>query len=158
MYLNSLQYNGSTYLAITSDELLAKGVPEEVIVQQMHIDLGRQIDSAAGLARAAFVSDGAHIDQEYLLAKQDAGDWLAGGKDEGAIPASVADHMAMTGQSAEEAAQEIVATAGQWEQALGAIRSLRLGGKSAVRKTVTIDAAFQAARDAITQLNAFRPQ
>ena len=48
---------------------------------------------------------------------------------------------------AEAAAQEIVATAEAWETALREIRQLRLGGKAAVRKAETIEAAEAAAKD-----------
>ncbi|WP_159176388.1 MULTISPECIES: hypothetical protein [Halomonadaceae] len=119
--------------------------------------MSTRIDTAAGNARAAFVSPGSYIDQEYLLAKQEAGEWLANGKDETAIPSSVSDHMAMFGVSAEAAAQEIVATAEAWETALRDIRNLRLGGKAAVQRADTIEAAEEAAQQTIEQLNRYRP-
>ena len=66
--------------------------------------------------------------------------------------------MAMFDVGAEQAAQEIVETAAQWEQALTLIRRARLGGKAVVRAAETIEAKEQAAQDAIAALNAIRPQ
>jgi len=132
-------------------------IPMPNLLKAAIIQLGVSIDTAAGSARAAFVSTGSYIEQEYQLAKQEASEWLANGKDEAAIPSSVSDHMAMFGVGAEASATEIVATAEQWEQALATIRSARLGGKSAVRSAETIEAAEQAAQAAIAQLKAIRP-
>ena len=132
-------------------------LPLDKLLNAVNAQLNDEIDTAAGNARAAFVSPGSYIDQEYLLAKQEASEWLAGGKDEAAIPSSVQDHIDMFGVSAEAAAQEIVATAEQWEQALGAIRSTRLGGKAAVQRAGTIEAAEEAAKQAIERLNQYRP-
>lgn len=115
------------------------------------------IDTAAGAARAAFVSPGSYIDQEYLLAKEEAQAWLDNGKNANAIPSSVSDHMVMFEVGAEAAATEIVATAEAWETALREIRQLRLGGKAAVRQAETIEAAEAAAKEAIEQLNRYRP-
>lgn len=157
MKIKQLKHNEVIYSDFLSVDLLEKGVPLEVVMNAAHGQLGIDIDNAAGNARAAFVSPGSYIDQEYLLAKQEASDWLAGGKDETAIPSSVSDHMAMFEVSAEAAAQEIVATAEQWETALREIRNLRLGGKAAVQRADTIEAAEEAAQQAIKQLNLYRP-
>ncbi|MDQ7735518.1 hypothetical protein QT231_22695 [Halomonas sp. SpR1] len=152
-----ISYAGNEHYGLSFEQAAAKGIPNEVIISALNNELGRDIDTVAGNARAAFVSPGSYIDQEYLLAKQEASEWLAGGKDETAIPSSVQDHIDMFGVSAEAAAQEIVATAEQWEQALGAIRSVRLGGKAAVSRAETIEAAEQAAKEAVAALNAIRP-
>jgi hypothetical protein len=132
-------------------------LPNEVIHAALTRLLNHDIDTAAGNARAAFVSPGSYIDQEYLLAKQEAQAWLDNGKDANAIPSSVSDHMAMFEVDPEAAATEIVATAGAWETALRDIRQLRLGGKTAVRQAETIEAAEAAAKAAIEQLNRYRP-
>ena len=157
MQIDKLIYSGITYLNSDDESLIAKGIPVSVVVQAAQAQLGRSIDTAAGKARAAFVSPGNLVEQEYHLAKQEAQAWLDGGKDEAAIPSSVSDHMAMFGVGAEAAATEIVATAEQWEQALATIRSARLGGKAAVRNAETIEAAEQAAKAAIAELNTIRP-
>lgn len=151
-------YEGIKYANSSKDYLRNNGVPESTILNAIKKMLGANIDTAAGAARAAFVSPGSYIDQEYLLAKQEATNWLENGKDESAIPSSVQDHITMFDVDAETAAKEIVATAEQWEQALGAIRSARLGGKSAVSRAATIEEAEAAAQQAIEQLNQYRPQ
>ncbi|QKS26574.1 hypothetical protein [Vreelandella titanicae] len=153
----NMKHNGTTYSEFHHAGLLERGVPIELVKAAAAKVLGRQVDTAAGNARAAFVSPGSYIDQEYLLAKQEASEWLAGGKDEAAIPSSVQDHIDMFGVSAEAAAAEIVATAEQWETALRDIRNLRLGGKAAVQRADTIEAAEEAAQQAIEQLNRYRP-
>ena len=153
----TLSYDGRNYANWSVPDLLAKGVDPAAILSEMHRVLFEKIDTAAGNARAAFVSPGSYIDQEYQLAKQEASDWLANGKIEAEVPSSVQDHIAMFGVSAEVAAQKIVTTAEEWEQALAAIRSVRLGGKSSVRRADTIEAAEQAAQAAIAQLDAIRP-
>lgn len=153
----NIDYNGTRYSNTAVKELLANGIPAEIILNARHAVLNAGIDNAAGNARAAFVSPGSLVEQEYHLAKQEASDWLANGKDESAIPSSVQDHMDMFDVGAETAANEIVTTAAQWEQALATIRRARLGGKTAVRSAETIEAAEQAAQAAIAQLNAIRP-
>ncbi|WP_193092393.1 hypothetical protein [Halomonas colorata] len=155
MHLEKVVYNGKITIGVSTHNT---SIPLEALLPAAQKQLGENIDTAAGKARAAFVSPGSYIDQEYLLAKQEASEWLAGGKDEAAIPSSVQDHIEMFGVSAEAAAQEIVATADQWETALRDIRNLRLGGKAAVQRADTIEAAEEAAQQAIEQLNKYRPQ
>ncbi|MBT2784806.1 MULTISPECIES: hypothetical protein [unclassified Halomonas] len=157
MLISSVKHDGKIFVSTSDAELKAAGVPLGVVVDAAQAQLGRKIDTAAGNARAAFVSPGSYIDQEYLLAKQEASEWLASGKDEAAIPSSVQDHIDMFGVSAEAAAQEIVATAEAWETALRDIRNLRLGGKAAVQRADTIEAKEEAAQQAIEQLNRYRP-
>lgn len=153
----TLTHNGVRYADWDIGSLVAHGVPSLKVLDAVRIELNRNIDAIAGTARAAFVSPGSYIDQEYLLAKQEAKAWLDGGKDESAIPSSVEDHIVMFDVSAEVAAKEIVATAAQWEEALTLIRRARLGGKGDVRNAETIEAAEAAAKDAIAALNAIRP-
>lgn len=154
MYIPAVKHEGKLYLGV---DVASSHLPASTLLKAAAAALGNEIDTAAGNARAAFVSPGSYIDQEYLLAKQEAGEWLANGKDETAIPSSVSDHMAMFEVSAEAAAQEIVATAEQWETALRDIRNLRLGGKAAVQRADTIEAAEEAAQQTIEQLNRYRP-
>lgn len=155
MLISNIKHEGKEYWNIDTDNF--KKVPLSTMLKAAINVLGKDIDTAAGKARTAFVSPGSYIDQEYLLAKQEATDWLANGKDESAIPSSVQDHISMFDVDAETAATEIVATAEQWEQALGAIRSARLGGKATVSRATTIEEAEEAAQQAIEQLNQYRP-
>ena len=127
------------------------------LVDSATAQLGRDIDTAAGNARAAFVSPGALIEQEYLVAQRAAETWLNDGADANAVPPSVQDHADVYNVTPQEAAIEIVATAAQWEQVMQQVRHLRMQGKAAVRAADTIDAAEQAAQQTIEQLNRFRP-
>ncbi|BCB61595.1 hypothetical protein HaloA020_22960 [Halomonas sp. A020] len=154
MIISSVSHNGNSYWNVDS---ATTTLPTDVILHAGQQKLNQHIDTAAGNARAAFVSPGSYIDQEYLLAKQEAQAWLDSGKDANAIPSSVSDHMAMFEVGAETAATEIVATAEAWETALREIRQLRLGGKASVRQAETIEAAEAAAKEAIEQLNRYRP-
>lgn len=154
MLIPSVKHEGKTYIGVDTGET---SLPLSALLPAAVKALSETIDIAAGNARAAFVSPGSYIDQEYLLAKQEASEWLAGGKEETAIPSSVQDHIEMFGVSAQAAAQEIVATAEAWETALRDIRNLRLGGKAAVQRADTIEAAEEAAQQAIDQLNLYRP-
>ncbi|GGW45081.1 hypothetical protein [Vreelandella hamiltonii] len=153
----NINYSGNNYSNINADQAQELGIPETIIKEAVFQKVSRDIDNAAGNARAAFVSPGSYIDQEYLLAKEEAQAWLDNGKNANAIPSSVSDHMAMFEVGAEAAATEIVATAEAWETALREIRQLRLGGKAAVRQAETIEAAEAAAKEAIEQLNRYRP-
>lgn len=154
MIIEKIEHNGATHWNVDTGET---GIPLPVLIFAVQQQLGRDIDTAAGNARASFVSPGSYIDQEYLLAKQEAQAWLDNGKDANAIPSSVSDHMAMFEVGAEAAATEIVATAEAWETALREIRQLRLGGKAAVSRAETIEEAEAAAEQAIEQLNRYRP-
>lgn len=154
MVISEVKHSGATHFNVDSTET---DLPLSSVMSAAKIQLGKNIDTAAGTARASFVSPGSYIDQEYLLAKTEAQAWLDGGKDPNAIPSSVQDHMDMFGVGAETAANEIVTTAAQWEHALGLIRRARLGGKAALRAAETIEAAEQAAQSAIAELNGIRP-
>lgn len=154
MMIDRLTHEGRSYWNVDTS---TAGLPANTILKAARKKLEADIDTAAGSARSRFVSPGSYIDQEYLLAKQEAQAWLDGGKDESAIPSSVEDHIAMFDVSAEVAAQEIVATAAQWEEALTLIRRVRLGGKGDVRNAETIEAVEAAAQDAIAALSEIRP-
>ncbi|WP_447894241.1 hypothetical protein [Vreelandella sp. GE22] len=155
MRIQKVSFEGNTFYNV---DTLDEKIPKQVLMKAYADQLCNEIDTAAGSARAAFVSPGSYIDQEYLLAKQEATDWLANGKDAKAIPSSVQDHITMFEVKAEAAAKAIIATAEQWETALRGIRKLRLGGKAAVQRAETIEAAEEAAHQAIEQLKQYRPQ
>lgn len=90
------------------------------------------IDAAAGEARAAFVSIGWGVAEEYRIAKAEADAWIAAGKPADAVPPSVAVWAQARGWTAEQAAQDILETEAAWMAALAAIRQARLLGKAAV--------------------------
>ncbi|MGM0985420.1 MAG: hypothetical protein ACQEXI_00320 [Pseudomonadota bacterium] len=155
----SVKYNGREYTDAENGApgLVSSGVPAEVVLEALHAQLSRSIDTAAGKARNAFVSPGELIEQEYQLAKREAKEWLDAGADESDVPTCVKDHADSFDVSVSEAANEIVTTGEAWEQAMRDIRTLRLKGKAAVRAADTIEGAEQAAQAAIAELNAIRP-
>lgn len=155
MRIDKVVHEGKTFFNVGSKE---SSLPQAVLLKAITAQLGETIDTAAGNARAAFVSPGSYIDQEYLLAKQEALTWVEKGKDESDVPSSVADHMAMFEVGAEEAATVIIETAEQWEQALTLVRRARLAGKAAVRSADSIEDAKQAAQAAIAELDTIRPE
>lgn len=155
MHLEKVVYNGKIHIGVSTADT---SLPLSALLPAAQKQLGDDIDTAAGNARAAFVSPGSYIDQEYLLAKQEALTWVEQGKDESDVPSSVADHMAMFDVGAKEAANVIIETAEQWEQALTLVRRARLAGKAAVRDADSIEAAEQAAQTSIVELEAIRPE
>lgn len=116
------------------------------------------IDAAAGEARAAFVSVGWGVEEEYRLAKAETDAWIAAGKPADAVPPSVAVWAQARGWTAEQAAQDILDTEAAWMAALAAIRQARLLGKAAVDAAAD-DADFDAvAAPYIAQLAAIAEQ
>jgi hypothetical protein len=104
-----------------------------------------QIDVAAGSARAAWVSKGAHLDAEYLRAVEQAEAYQA--DPDGSYPALQADidagtqdpRLGRTVQTLAEAADLILYTRGVWMAALDQIRATRLSAKAAVRAATTAE-------------------
>lgn len=137
--------------------LVNLGVPEEDAFSAFLVYLERAIDTAAGNARAAFVSPGALVEQEYKLIQQEAESWLEAGADETKVPGYLQAHLDAYGGTARQAVDAILGKAAQLNEALMHIRTLRMQGKAAVRTAETIDAAEQAAQQAIEQLNRFPP-
>lgn len=152
------QYNVDGLLLINYDTAEnAFGIAETALITAAHSQLNRTIDTAAGNARAAFVSPGALVEQEYKLIQQEADAWLEAGADETKVPGYLQAHLDAYGGTAQQAVDAILGKAAQLNEALMHIRSLRMQGKAAVRAAETIDAAEQAAQQAIAQLNRFRP-
>lgn len=89
------------------------------------------IDQAAGNARVAFISKGLLIEEEYRLAKTQAEQWIADGKPS-KVPDAVQSWAEAADVSPEEAANDIAATAQNWELALASVRQARLTGKAAL--------------------------
>lgn len=90
------------------------------------------IDAAAGEARAAFVSVGWGVEEEYRLAKAETDAWIAAGKPADAVPDSIAVWAQARGWTAEQAATDILQAEQLWTSMLLAIREQRLLGKGAV--------------------------
>ncbi|MFC4699395.1 hypothetical protein ACFO4O_04380 [Glaciecola siphonariae] len=105
----------------------------------LHVDFIRNkkqardlIDQAAGRARMRFVSQGLLIDQEYLIAEQEAKEWIAAGSDVNNVPETLDSWVAASGMTETAAASNITSTSAQFRGAIKSIRRIRLTGKKAV--------------------------
>lgn len=116
-----------------------------------------RIDRAAGKARARYVSAGELVEQEYLQAKRATEAWRADGSPAGDIPADIQVWADAAGMTAEQAAQDIEATAAGWAQVLTAIRQIRLSGKSAIDAAPDATDYSDTAAPYIAQLDALQP-
>lgn len=104
------------------------------------------IDRHADVLRLVIVGDPVRV-EEYRLARDEAAAYIAAGY-AGAVPPTVQDWATAKTWTAQQAADDIAATAQAWESALYAIRSIRLIGKESVRSAAT-DSAAQTAYDAV---------
>lgn len=114
-----------------------------------------QIDQACGVKRAATVSPGTYIEEEYRRAYEDALAYKAIGYT-GGVPASVQSWATVAGLTAQQAADDIIATRDGFMALLDAIRTIRLNGKAAVDAAPTPDAIL-AAVDVVNALLAALP-
>jgi hypothetical protein len=114
--------------------------------------LTADIDRRADALRLAIVGDPVRV-EEYRLARDEAAAYIAVNY-AGAVPPTVQAWATAKSWTAQQAADDIAATAQAWESALYAIRSIRLIGKEAVRGAATDAAAQTAYATALTQLSA----
>jgi hypothetical protein len=115
-------------------------------------ELCRQIDQHADRVRAAIVGDPVRV-VEYQRAEQEAAAYRAAGYN-GIVPPTVLSWAEAKGWDALRAADDILAVAAVWNQALYVLRDARLKGKEAVRGAVDETAAAVAASAAIAQIQA----
>lgn len=108
------------------------------------------IDNAADSARQRIVGDAVRV-VEYQVAEADATAYKTAGYT-GAVPASVGVWAQAKGWTAQQAADDILAAAASWQQALIGLRQARLMGKEAVRQATDISAASDAAAQAVSQI------
>lgn len=113
------------------------------------------IDAAAGMARMRFVSGGEMIDQEYKRTEQVARDYVTAGYPV-TVPLAIQAEVDRTGSTAQQAADNIIATANALNHALDQIRAARLAGKAAIAACVAInpDVPTQAELDTLTSAEA----
>ncbi|RHW21699.1 hypothetical protein [Pseudomonas jilinensis] len=117
-------------------------------------DLCNQIDHTADTARALVVGDPLRA-EEYKTAREEAQAFAAGGY-QGDVPRAVAA-WAINGRTAQQAADEILAEAAAWTEALYFIRETRLAAKEQVRELMAAEQPEQAqaaAEQAIAAINA----
>lgn len=94
------------------------------------------IDQACGAKRAAAISVGDYISEEYRRAYEDAMSYKAAGYI-GTVPASVASWKTVSGMTNTAAADDIIATRDSYMALLDAVRDIRLSGKAAVDAAAT---------------------
>lgn len=126
------------HIVVVPKPLLA---PDEVKTK-----LVRQIDLAADMARLTIAGDPLRV-VEYERAALEAQAYKAAGYI-GSVPPAVKSWADAKGWSGQQAADNILAEAAAWNQALYGIRDMRLKGKETVRNAVD-EAAAQAAAEAI---------
>lgn len=112
----------------------------------------QQIDQVADQARTAVVGDPLRV-VEYQLAEQEAKAFAAAGF-EGVTPPTVQAWVDAAGLEPRAAAENILAEAQAWLDALYAIRAARLKGKQAVLKATSHEQAEGFADTAIAAIRA----
>ncbi|TBW58568.1 hypothetical protein EZI54_04065 [Marinobacter halodurans] len=115
-------------------------------------DLLSDIDQAAGNARERFVSPGYLVDQEYKRAEEAARSFADAGYPASDVPSAVSSWASAKSWTAQQAADDIIATADYWYGAIDQIREIRLAGKAAVQ-AATADQREAVAQQYIDQLN-----
>lgn len=118
-------------------------------------DAKNLIDVAAGSARAAFIADGALVEQEYALAESEVIAWRDAGSPSEQVPQSISAWATATGMTDEQAAQGIESAAQSMRSVLLSIRTIRLAGKAAVDNAS--DNFADVAQPFIDQLDQIRP-
>lgn len=100
------------------------------------------VDTAADAARAKVVADPVRA-MEYQMAAQEAQAFAAAGYPLDAVPRTVAAY-AIKGRTPRESADSIIAEAAAYNEALYAIREVRLAAKAEIEHLMKIDAPEQA--------------
>ena len=117
----------------------------------------RWIDQKAGEARQRFPSPGNLVEMEYKIAEAEALAFQDAGYPSDAVPQSVQDWATVKGWSAQQAAVDIIVTAGLWNGVLLLIRRLRLQGKAAVDASANHDAVDVALAEVAAALDMVQP-
>ncbi|UTH76094.1 hypothetical protein [Chromobacterium sp. IIBBL 290-4] len=119
---------------------------------QMKTEIGIRLDAAADAAGQPYAGNELRA-WEYQRAAADAQAYKDAGY-KGDAPASVQAWADAKSLSGKDAADGILAKAMAADQALAAIRAIRLKGKEAVRNATSLDAVQAAADSALAQLQA----
>lgn len=113
-------------------------------------ELIRLIDNAADSARQRIVGDAVRV-IEYQVAEADALAYKSSAYS-GPVPPSVAVWAQAKGWTGQQAADDILAAAQSWRQALIGLRQARLLGKEGVRAAADLAGANSAADQAVAQI------
>ncbi|ABC33407.1 conserved hypothetical protein [Hahella chejuensis KCTC 2396] len=123
-------------------------------IQERRERARRAIDAAAGDARAAFVSAGQLVEEEYRLALRQVQQWRDAGQPADAVPEAIQHWADAAKLSALDAADDIERTAARWQAALLRIRGIRLQGKAAINQAAPDADLMALAQPVIEQLAA----
>ena len=151
----SIAHNGAQYINCEASELLASGIPANLVLGAVRLQLREAIDHAAGQARARHITTSPGQESTYIAKGQEAERFIADGS-----PADTTPFVMLTaeagalGISVADLADQVIATRTAWLQLAGAVEGARLGGKAAVEAAETIDEAETAAAAAIAVLGA----
>lgn len=154
--LLAAQASGSTIQADASGAPIAVA-PTPPTLAQTQAALCARVDAAADAAYIAIGGPSPGRLAEYRQAKDDATAFKAAGY-AGTAPNTIACWAQAQGWTAQQACDDILATATAWESALIAIRSARLLGKASVNAAADADAAQAACTAAIANINAVLAQ
>lgn len=124
-----------------------------VTLAELRAALCVSVDAAADAAYVAIGGPSPGRLAEYRQANDDAVAFKAAAY-AGDVPATISCWMQATGWTAQQACDDILATATAWIGALQAIRELRLVGKANVGHAATVDAARAAADATIASIQA----
>lgn len=141
----AVMYDGSEHaMSSTGWELYADPVDFDFC----RTDCKRQVDLAAGAARARYVTDAPGQDAVYLDKKAEAIAFKDAGYPEAEIanyPYMNAEKIAQGFATGQEAADSIIAIAAGWAQLAASIEQARLSGKNSIDAAGDDDAAIEAA-------------
>lgn len=115
-------------------------------------ELIADIDKRADAMRISVVGDPVRV-EEYRLAREEAAKYIADGYPI-YVPQTVQAWATAKNWTAKQAADDIAATAAQWEAVLYAVRTIRLVGKESVRAASDGESAVNAHALVIAQLAA----
>ena len=119
---------------------------QAAFLAELKLALCNQLDAAADAARLSVVGDPLRV-VEYERAATEAKAFRAAAYS-GDVPISVQTAADATGQTPQEAAEDILNMNALWNAALYRIRGLRLKGKEAIRNAESEADARQAVQDA----------
>jgi hypothetical protein len=145
-------YSGGSISIDANGAPIAVAAPA-LTLAQVQGQLCGQIDATADEVYMAIGGPSPGRLAEYQQAKSDAQTFKTAGYS-GTVPETVQCWATAKAWTAQQAADDILATAAAWESVLVAIRSARLSGKASVGAATDIPSAKAAAATAVTNVQA----
>lgn len=135
--------------------MTTKNVSQFASVEDARVHYIRELDGFAGMVRRRFAW-GDFIDEEYQLAKEEAEAFAAAGYAD-PVPDAVQSWADAAALTAQQAADDILATRDAYNNALRAVRRHRLVGKSQIAAATTRRAAYERFIEYRGHLDAIQP-